>query len=688
MNAGTTAARHKWGVSDAEWAAGQMDTIPASWAGQLLQRWEAKHKADHVAANRDLLRRVNSIRAAYTAGVPADANDDAICQCAADSARDMARRLALIDVQAKFALEGVADAERLGMLGRYLDALHWMTLRGLAHHLRQQARRGIAGALRRLVCERWWRRILRRAHAVAVEGTARAIGLVHKRAGCYVSDESAARRRGQAARNFAALSSVQAINDDGQAYTLAELAAKGTANKAIRRHELMTRIAGFETIARDLGHLGDFVTLTCPSRMHAWRTAPGRKSQTEANPHHDGTTPDVAQAYMCKQWGRFRAAADRRGLGLYGFRIAEPNHDGTPHWHALLFFPPLTERGVMARAVMLRLLRRYFLFADMPADLAARRAACRARIKVERIDWTRGSAAGYVAKYVAKNIDGMHVDKDLYGNDTLTSSQRVEAWASTWRVRQFQQVGGAPVGIWRELRRLHPEQAGAAPAVAAGLDAANVQPAGPDATDIDKQRTAAHGWADYLRLQGGHRVKRRSLRLKLLKEETGEIGRYGELMAAVTVGVVTVDSFIESRPALGIVKAMNVRRTTRHEVESQRCAWIIVPMGTAGVHVPMALAPTGGTPRKDMQRPVKPPSADGGRRMTGVPPVGVGSMGIGEAAAPWSPVNNCTGAALDVAPGDLFAPAIRRHEKRRRAFDWAGHRANRRPPPAKPEEAP
>ncbi|MEH0165585.1 replication endonuclease [Roseateles sp. MS17] len=611
--------------------------MPIAWAEKLLERWRGRRALNSAGANLEHLNRCRAINAAHHAGVPADANDGRICQEAAELARDTSRRLDHID---RIAAVELADREpeqreRLLMLGRTLEAMHWLGLRQVQAGFMRHASRSIPAALKRLGCERWWRAVLRGLHARAVESTARAIGLVHKRAGCYVSDDTLKRRQGQRARNARALESVRAVNEHGQDYTLAELAAKGPANREIRRHELMTRIAGFELIAKECGHAAYFVTVTCPSRMHAWRTKAGQSWAVGENPRHDGTLPDAAQAYLCQQWRRFRAAADRAGLDLYGFRIAEPNHDATPHWHALLFFPETAVprgrrqpgRPREAYRVMVRLLRRYFLHNDSANERGARRHRC----KVERIDWQRGSAAGYIAKYVAKNIDGYKVEKDLYGNDTLTSSQRVDAWASTWRIRQFQQIGGAPVGVWRELRRLHPEQAAASAVVAFGLDAANLTAMAQESASEPMQRyTAANGWAGYVMLQGGHRPKRGSLRLKVLRESTGELGRYGEAMPPRAVGVVTAETVREIVPAFGIVKAYPQTRQVRREVESERATWLIVP---------------GGFVEQARQR-LK------------------GSQAGGAAARPWSPVNNCT------RPAPLFAPSVERIKKRGRWHRW------------------
>jgi hypothetical protein len=358
-----------------------------------------------------------------------------------------------------------------------------------------------SGELARLQCQYWWRRAIRKDHGRAVEGSAIRLGIVHKKAELYVSNESVSRRTQQRSRNRNMLESVQAVNELGQSYTLAELADLSVSNPVIRRGELMTRIAGFELVADEVGHVGEFYTFTCPSRMHPRHYKTGKR-----NIKYDGTTPDKAQKYLSTIWARARAAIKRRGLNFYGFRVAEPQHDGTPHWHLLLFMPSEN------RKVIREICKKYCLQVD-----GTEKGASEHRFKAVAIDKKRGTAAGYIAKYIAKNIDGYGVDKDLFGNDPKASARRVDAWASTWGVRQFQQIGGPSVTVWRELRRL-----------GSGEQFSGVL--------ADAVKCADDGdWAGYIVAMGGANVPRGLHPIKLAKKEavdkeTGDIrlNRYGE----------------------------------------------------------------------------------------------------------------------------------------------------------------
>lgn len=308
--------------------------------------------------------------------------------------------------------------------------------------------KGLSGddaAILRACDVRWWLRQARVLKVRAVDQLARSFRMVHAKAQSYCSNEAVRLRKLQAKRNRATLEGFEAINQEGDAYTLAELSDLSISNPTNRRHELMVRMRGFEELAERFGHEGLFITLSCPSRFHPMRqvkSAAGRLVRVEENKKYDGSTPRDAQAWMNKTWSLIRAEFDRKNIRCYGFRVVEPHSDGCPHWHQLLFFAPDVLRQVR------------FIFRKYCVMREYEKGARKHRAKIVKIDRARGSACGYIAKYISKSIDGSHIDDDLLGNSGFEAATRICAWASAWGIRQFQQIGGGSVTVWRELRRL------------------------------------------------------------------------------------------------------------------------------------------------------------------------------------------------------------------------------------------
>ncbi|WP_083941557.1 replication endonuclease [Salinicola socius] len=470
----------------------------------------------------------------------------------------------------------------------------------------------------RLACPNWWRRQLRRLAGRRIEQVMREARRVHKRAGIYCSNLTIARRRSQKIRTRSLLEMFEATNQDGQTYTLAELAELGLANPDHRRAELMLRISDTEAEANRLGHVGLFYTITTPSRFH-----PVQEHSSRRNPKYDGSTPREAQQHLQKLWAQARASLARDGLSIYGIRVVEPHHDGTPHWHLLVWAKPDHVEAVTETL-------RSYAEAESPEELSDRFGQKNtARFKLEIMDREKGTAAGYVAKYISKNIngeqfardgvDGDHLDN--YGHDLADVAPRIESWAACWGIRQFQFVGLPSVTVWREVRRLTEKQQDELKAWEEAT-----KPRASIARVLHQIREAALGghWDQFLRLMGGPNTPRKDQPIKPWsipafrtgEEEddfshgTGEVksgfverGRYGD----------------EIKVPKGLVVKDHKGRTAEYLTRLYR--WSVRPKRNAA---------------------------------------GGSFSGGGEAADPWTCVTNCTdpgtGAGQSLIPRSLLTP--------------------------------
>jgi len=358
--------------------------------------------------------------------------------------------------------------------------------------------------LKRLYNPEWWLRQLIRKQDRETEHFAIRSGLVNKHRQPYVSDELLARIIARHQRALAIMERMEVVNEQGDVLDMADVVKGSLANPAVRRAELMTRLNGFEQYAETLGHVAEFYTITAPSKYHA------------NSDKYNEVTPRDTNVYLQKVWAKIRSKLDRDGVRFYGMRIAEPHADGTPHYHLLLFMRPRDR--VQVRDVM----RHYALQED-----GGENGASSQRFNCKIVDKRKGSAVGYIAKYISKNVDGFGMDDDTddeTGSAISETAKRVRAWASTWGIRQFQQVGGASVGVWRECRRLRDDEKT------------------KDSPTLEAARQAADNadWCKYLQIQDAANTPLRKQLIKVLKQDrmdetTGELNlnQYDEILQEV-----------------------------------------------------------------------------------------------------------------------------------------------------------
>ncbi|MDQ2108610.1 MULTISPECIES: replication endonuclease [unclassified Vibrio] len=312
----------------------------------------------------------------------------------------------------------------------------------------------------KMINEKWWLGRLTKARKIMREHLAIAMGQVSSKASPYASWDCIREHKEQQKRNWEFIKQCTLIDEEtGEEADLADMVLKSVSNPAIRRHELMVRCRGCEDIGNELGLQGLFLTLTTPSKYHNSYKKGGFID------HWNGTSPREAQAYLNNVWQRIRAKLSREDIRWFGVRVAEPHHDGTPHWHLLIWVKP--EEVSAVRDIFISYATKEDRSELHPAFEKEKQKPFRKGVYVGPLDYrprcdfglidpAKGTATGYIAKYISKNIDGYAMDSEVSdetGKPVKEMAKNVSAWKSRWSIRQYQFFGGAPVTTYRELRR-------------------------------------------------------------------------------------------------------------------------------------------------------------------------------------------------------------------------------------------
>ena len=367
------------------------------------------------------------------------------------------------------------------------------------------ARSAIA-SLSRLVNAEWWERQLKAQRTRWREALLIAVGNVNRGVSAYASKQAIREVKARRQSNLDYLNSRELENaDTGERISLIDKVMATISNPEIRRMELMAMIAGVEKAAAEYGHKGLFITITTPSKYHPTRTLGKTNPKVQFNHNWDAEayTPKDGQRYLVKLWSKIRTAFKDNDLQVYGVRVVEPHHDATPHWHMMLF----TTKEQRQRVI--DIMRRYAMDED-----GNERGAAKNRFDCKHLN--KGGAAGYIAKYIAKNIDGYALDgeRDHETGELLTeTAAAVTAWASTWRIPQFHSIGLPSMGAYRECRRIR------SISLADDFDAS-----------VEAVRAAADAgdFAAYILAQGGANVPRKEQTVRVARRVAEELNAYDE----------------------------------------------------------------------------------------------------------------------------------------------------------------
>ena len=373
----------------------------------------------------------------------------------------------------------------------------------------------LPGAILRLTCAEWWKRKLWLLRCEWREEQLRAACLVSRKTSPYLSQDALSEFRAQREKTRDFLKSFMLKNEDGFTIDLETVYYAGVSNPVHRKAEMMATMKGLELLAEARGDRAVFLTVTCPSKYHA------TTENGHPNPKWNGATMRDSSDYLVNTFfAAVRKKLNRDGLRWYGIRTVEPHHDGTVHWHMMVFAHPDKIETIVSHVCDIAIQEDRHELGD---DITP-------RFKAEYVDGSKGTPTSYIATYIGKNLDSRAVDgidpktgkprvDHETGKSMAESVERAIGWARLHRVRQFQFFGIPSRQVWRELRRLASQMAR--------------NPEGPqrlkdDAMDAVLAAADAGCFATYIEKQGGVLVPRKDYLIRTAYDLADELNDYGE----------------------------------------------------------------------------------------------------------------------------------------------------------------
>ena len=395
----------------------------------------------------------------------------------------------------------------------------------------------------------------------------------------YVSDASLAKIQARQQRSLKRMQTLQLVSDQGDEVDMLDIINASPANPAIRRAELMNRLHGFEQYAHSHQHVAEFYTLTAPSKYHP--------SSTKYN---QSTPRQTQQQYFSPLWAKIRSHFNDKVCLYTDFAL--PNRMAMPAPIGIFYY--LCPRWIEPKSAISSRI--------MPCGKTEmNREQPRIALTLQTICKEKGSAIGYIAKYIAKNVDGFGMENDQTNDGTDlaidTAALRVRAWASVWGIRQFQQIGGSSISVWRELRRLKDQQISGNPTLETARKAAN-----------------DGNWHAYLEAQGGLTIPMKTQAIQL----------YHQWHCDETTGALYTNQYGEN------VQRIKGIQTEAFQLETRLKQWTM-----------------------QEKPPEEESDAEASAAIAGLELEGATALAVD---LPWSPVNNCRNA--EIAPAEVadFSP--------------------------------